>query len=109
MPVSLKQENFLFARIQEWQLYLLRSGKKCILWVTVLEAAVNAGVAKGYTEGYLRKSVVVEPVFNRSNTKNNTPAIIHTSIVPGDQISIKLAPKGFGSENMSALRMFKTF
>lgn len=69
--------------------------------------AVNAGVAKGYTEGYLRKSVVAEPLFNRKNTGNNTPAILHTSIVPGDKIKITLAPKGFGSENMSALKMFK--
>jgi fumarate hydratase subunit alpha len=70
-----------------------------------LEEAVNAGVAKGYTEGYLRKSVVGEPLFNRQNTTNNTPAILHTSIVPGDKVKIKLAPKGFGSENKSALKM----
>jgi fumarate hydratase subunit alpha len=70
-----------------------------------LEEAVNAGVAKGYTEGYLRKSVVAEPLFNRKNTTNNTPAILHTSIVPGDKVKIKLAPKGFGSENKSALKM----
>ncbi len=70
-----------------------------------LEDAVNAGVAKGYTEGYLRKSVVAEPLFNRKNTTNNTPAILHTSIVPGDKVKIKLAPKGFGSENKSALKM----
>ncbi|MBP2636341.1 MAG: ttdA [Firmicutes bacterium] len=72
-----------------------------------LEDAVNDGVAKGYTEGYLRKSVVGEPLFNRKNTGNNTPAVLHTSIVPGDKIKITLAPKGFGSENMSALKMFK--
>jgi fumarate hydratase subunit alpha len=72
-----------------------------------LEDAVNAGVAKGYTEGYLRKSVVAEPLFNRKNTGNNTPAVLHTSLVPGDKIKITLAPKGFGSENMSALKMFK--
>lgn len=72
-----------------------------------LEDAVNAGVAKGYTEGYLRKSVVGEPMFNRINTKNNTPAILHLSIVPGDKVKILIAPKGFGSENMSALKMFK--
>ncbi|GAV22272.1 fumarate hydratase [Carboxydothermus pertinax] len=72
-----------------------------------LEEAVNAGVAKGYFEGYLRKSVVDEPLFNRINTKDNTPAILHVSIVPGDKIKIVLAPKGFGSENMSALKMFK--
>jgi len=70
-----------------------------------LEEAVNAGVAKGYTEGYLRKSVVGEPLFNRKNTTNNTPAIIHITIVPGDKLKIKLAPKGAGSENKSALKM----
>ncbi|SDE51414.1 fumarate hydratase [Sporomusa acidovorans] len=72
-----------------------------------IEEAVNAGVAKGYTEGYLRKSVVAEPLFNRKNTGNNTPAVLHTTIVQGDKIKITLAPKGFGSENMSALKMFK--
>lgn len=71
-----------------------------------LEAAVNAGVAKGYTEGYLRKSVVDDPVFIRKNTGDNTPAILHVAIVPGDKLKITLAPKGFGSENMSALKMF---
>lgn len=71
-----------------------------------LEAAVNAGVAKGYAEGYLRKSVVDDPVFARKNTGDNTPAILHVTIVPGDKIRILLAPKGFGSENMSALKMF---
>ena len=71
-----------------------------------LEAAVNAGVAKGYTEGYLRKSVVDDPVFVRKNTGDNTPAILHVAIVSGDKIKITLAPKGFGSENMSALKMF---
>ncbi len=71
-----------------------------------LEAAVNAGVAKGYKEGFLRKSVVDDPVFVRKNTGDNTPAIFHVAIVPGDKIRIVLAPKGFGSENMSALKMF---
>ena len=64
-----------------------------------LEDAVNEGVAKGYIDGYLRKSVVGEPLFNRKNTANNAPAILYTSIVPGDKIKIKLAPKGAGSEN----------
>jgi fumarate hydratase subunit alpha len=72
-----------------------------------LEEAVNAGVAQGYTEGYLRKSVVAEPLFNRKNTGDNTPSVLHTTIVPGDKVKITLAPKGFGSENMSALKMFK--
>ena len=70
-----------------------------------LEEAVNAGVGQGYTEGYLRKSVVAEPLFNRKNTGNNTPAVLHTSIVPGDKVKIKIVPKGFGSENKSALKM----
>lgn len=70
-----------------------------------LEEAVNAGVAKGYIEGYLRKSVVGEPLFNRKNTTNNTPAVIYTSIVPGDKVKIKLAPKGFGSENKGGVKM----
>lgn len=70
-----------------------------------LEEAINAGVAEGYVEGYLRKSVVAEPVFNRANTKNNTPAIIHYNIVPGDHLKMTLCPKGFGSENKSAVKM----
>ena len=70
-----------------------------------IEDAINEGVAKGYTEGYLRKSVVAEPLFERKNTTNNTPAVIHTRIVPGDKLKIKVAPKGFGSENKSVLKM----
>jgi fumarate hydratase subunit alpha len=66
--------------------------------------AVNEGVRQGYREGYLRKSVVSDPL-NRSNTGDNTPAVIHTTIVPGDQLKITVAPKGFGSENMSRMAM----
>lgn len=69
------------------------------------EKAINEGIAKGYTEGYLRKSSVAEPLFERKNTGDNTPAIIHTRIVPGDKIRIRLAPKGAGSENKSVLKM----
>lgn len=71
----------------------------------LLEDAINAGIAKGYTEGYLRKSVVSEPLFNRVNTKNNTPGLIYTKLVAGDQIKITVEPKGFGSENKSGLEM----
>ena len=67
--------------------------------------AVEDGVSQAYTEGYLRKSVVSDPVFDRVNTKNNTPPVIHTEIVPGDKIRITAGGKGFGSENMSAIRM----
>lgn len=68
--------------------------------------AVNAGVKSGYEEGFLRKSVVNDPII-RENTKDNTPAVLHTSIVPGDKIKITVAPKGFGSENMSRIFMLK--
>ncbi|MCR5272543.1 MAG: fumarate hydratase [Lachnospiraceae bacterium] len=71
-----------------------------------LEDAVNEGVRQGYTKGYLRKSVVNDPII-RENTKDNTPAIIHTRIVKGDKVKITLAPKGFGSENMSKVFMLK--
>ncbi len=70
------------------------------------EAAVNEGVSQGYVDGLLRKSVVRDPFFDRVNTEDNTPAIIHTRIVEGDKIKITAAPKGFGSENMSRLKMF---
>ena len=70
-----------------------------------IEDAINEGVKKGYTEGYLRKSVVAEPLFERKNTINNAPAVIHTRIVPGDKVHIQVAPKGFGSENKSILKM----
>ena len=71
----------------------------------LLEDAINEGVCQGYTEGYLRKSVVADPIL-RENTKDNTPAIIHYSIVPGDKVTITFAPKGFGSENMSRIVMY---
>ena len=71
-----------------------------------IEDAVNEGVRQGYTEGFLRKSVVGDPLI-RENTKDNTPAVIHYSIVPGDQVKITMAPKGFGSENMSRVFMLK--
>ena len=69
-----------------------------------LEEAIHEGVRQGYVEGYLRKSVVKDPLI-RENTKDNTPAIIHYSIVSGDQVKITVAPKGFGSENMSQIKM----
>ena len=71
-----------------------------------LEDAINEGVRQGYVDGYLRKSVVSDPII-RENTKDNTPAVIHYSIVPGENIKITVAPKGFGSENMSKVFMLK--
>lgn len=72
-----------------------------------LNEAVQKGVSDGYTENYLRASVVDDPVFARTNTKDNTPAIIYTSIVEGDEVVIEVMAKGFGSENMSAIKMLK--
>lgn len=72
-----------------------------------LYTAIHAGVAKGYIEGYLRKSSVGDPVFDRKNTGDNTPAIIHTKIVPGEKVKLIACPKGCGSENMGALKMLK--
>ena len=70
------------------------------------ESAVNEGVRRAYTNGYLRKSVVKYPLYERVNTNDNTPAIIHTRLVPGDKLHLTAAPKGFGSENMSRIKMF---
>lgn len=72
-----------------------------------LEAAIQAGIAQGYSDNYLRKSMVDEPVFSRINTQDNTPAVIHYRMVEGDSLRIVLMPKGGGSENMSALAMLK--
>ncbi|HAD23435.1 MULTISPECIES: fumarate hydratase [Kandleria] len=72
-----------------------------------LTDAINEGVRQGYVEGYLRKSVVADPLFERKNTNDNTPALIHYEIVPGDKLKIIVAPKGFGSENMCQLKMLK--
>ena len=84
----------------------LEIGQNVHLEGGALEYAVNEGVRQGYVEGYLRKSVVGDPLI-RENTKDNTPAVLHTRIVDGDQVKIKVAPKGFGSENMSRVFMLK--
>ncbi len=84
----------------------LEIGQDVHLEGEAIEDAVNEGVRQGYTEGFLRKSVVKDPLI-RENTKDNTPAVIHYSIVPGEKIKITMAPKGFGSENMSRVFMLK--
>lgn len=84
----------------------LRIGQDIHVEGKYIEDAVNEGIRQGYQEGYLRKSVVKDPII-RENTKDNTPGIIHYEIVPGDKINITVAPKGFGSENMSRLYMLK--
>lgn len=80
-------------------------GDKVIIEDGSFRDAVEQGVREAYEEGYLRKSVVTDPVFDRINTKDNTPAVIHTEIVPGDKIKFLVGGKGFGSENMSAVKM----
>ena len=72
-----------------------------------LEDAINKGVEKSYRENHFRNSIVDDPIFSRTNTGNNTPAIIHTKIIPGNSIKISISIKGCGSENMSAARMLK--
>jgi len=81
-------------------------GQEVIIKDGLLEDAINEGIRRGYDEGYLRKSVVNDPLL-RVNTKDNTPGVIHYEIVPGDQIKLTVAPKGFGSENMSRMKMLK--
>lgn len=80
-------------------------GQECFLTGGALEEAVNEGVARGYTEGKLRLSVVADPL-RRVNTDNNAPAVLHLRMVPGDRVELTVAPKGFGSENMTAMRLF---
>lgn len=80
-------------------------GDKVVIEDGSFHDAVEQGVREAYDEGYLRKSVVSDPVFDRINTKDNTPAVIHTEIVPGDKIKFLVGGKGFGSENMSAIKM----
>lgn len=107
------QDNLRLAA--ENQVPICQDTGMAVLFVTVgqdvhvegnLTDAINEGVRRGYINGYLRKSVVKDPIY-RENTKDNTPAVIHYDIVPGDQIKITLAPKGFGSENMSRVFMLK--
>ncbi len=80
-------------------------GNEVLIEGSLLDDAINEGVRRGYEEGYLRKSVVLDPVFNRKNTNDNTPAIVHIKMVAGDKLKIKLLPKGAGSENMGSVKM----
>lgn len=82
-----------------------RVGQEVHITGGAFEDAVNEGVGRGYVNGFLRKSVVSDPL-RRVNTENNTPAVIHVSLVPGDRLELMVAPKGFGSENMSRMKMF---
>ncbi|GLC29771.1 fumarate hydratase [Clostridium omnivorum] len=101
-----KRENMPMCQDTGFTVVFVELGQDVHLTNGNIEDAINEGVRRGYTEGYLRKSVVKDPL-DRVNTKDNTPAVIHYNIVPGDKVKITVAPKGFGSENMSKLKMLK--
>ena len=99
------EENMPVCQDTGMSVVFLTIGQEVHFTGGALEDAVNAGVRKAYTEGYLRKSIVAEPLFDRKNTGDNTPCVIHTRIVPGDRVHIVAIAKGFGSENMSQSKM----
>lgn len=99
------KEEVPFCQDTGMAILFVEYGDKVVIEDGSFEDAVNEGVRQAYKDGYLRKSVVNDPVFDRLNTKDNTPAIIHTRIVKGDKIKITAGGKGFGSENMSAIKM----
>jgi len=99
------QENMPICQDTGMSVVFAELGQEVHITGGSFEDAVNEGIRRGYTEGYLRKSVVAEPLFERKNTKDNTPAIIHTRLVPGEKLRIRMAPKGAGSENKSVLKM----
>ncbi len=88
-------------------LFIIEMGQELVITGGGFEDAINEGVARGYINGYLRKSMVAEPIFDRTNTKDNTPAVIHYEIKPGDGLKITLLPKGGGAENCSAVKMLR--
>ena len=99
-----REEDFPICQDTGMTVVFIELGQEVHITGGTLRDAVNAGVAKGYTEGYLRCSVVGDPL-ERINTKNNTPAVLHLELVEGEQMKITVCPKGFGSENMSQLKM----
>ncbi len=101
-----KQDRIPICQDTGMAVFFIEVGQEVHISGGSLTDAINEGVRQGYEEGYLRKSVVSDPLI-RENTKDNTPAIIHYDIVPGDKLKITITPKGFGSENMSVLKMLK--
>ncbi len=100
-----KQENIAICQDTGMAVIFIEIGQDVHFVGGSFEKAVNKGVSRGYTEGFLRCSVVGDPL-ERVNTNDNTPPVLHTKIVDGDKVKIAVCPKGFGSENMSALKMF---
>lgn len=101
-----KQESIPICQDTGMAVVFIKIGQDVHIEGEKLEDAINEGIRQGYVDGYLRKSVVKDPLL-RENTKDNTPGIIHYEIVPGEQVEITVAPKGFGSENMSRICMLK--
>ena len=102
-----KSEQIPICQDTGFAVFFVEWGQELHLTGGTLEEAIHEGVRRGYKEGYLRKSIVDDPLYNRKNTGDNTPAVIHTTIVPGDKVKITFAPKGGGSENMSTIKMLK--
>jgi len=102
-----KEEKTALCQDTGFAVFFVEIGDNVRIAGGTLYEAINEGVAKGYADGYLRKSIVKDPLYDRINTSDNTPAVIHIDLVPGDMLKITLAPKGGGSENMSALTMLK--
>ena len=100
-----KEERMAVCQDTGYAVIFLEVGQDLHLVGGDINEAINQGVREAYEEGYLRKSVVKEPIFDRKNTGDNTPAIIYYNVVPGDKLDIKITAKGFGSENMSAIKM----
>ncbi len=102
-----KKDNVPLCQDTGFAVYFVEIGSKVCIEGGTIHDALNEGTAKGYTEGYLRKSIVTDPLFKRQNSGDNTPTVIHTDVVPGETLKIIFAPKGGGSENMSRIAMLK--
>ncbi|HOL17697.1 MAG TPA: fumarate hydratase, partial [Bacillota bacterium] len=102
-----RKEQIPICQDTGFAVFFVEWGQDVHLTGGTLEEAINEGVRRGYQEGYLRKSIVGDPLYDRKNTGDNTPAVIHTTIVAGDRVKIAFAPKGGGSENMSTVKMLK--
>ncbi len=102
-----RKERLPLCQDTGFAVFFVQLGSEVMLDKGTVSEAINAGVREGYKKFFLRKSIVADPLFDRKNTFDNTPAVIHLEQVPGDKLHITLAPKGGGSENMSALKMLK--
>jgi fumarate hydratase subunit alpha len=102
-----REEQIPICQDTGFAVFFVEWGQEVHLTGGSLEEAIHAGVRRGYEEGYLRKSIVDDPLYQRKNTGDNTPAVIYTDLVPGDKVKISFAPKGGGSENMSTVKMLK--